>query len=773
MVSNGQLANQTTFNTAFVSRTVDTSTVGKLDLSNAATESGTSIVNSQREFNALSSYTGKALNVAKDTIPAWTNNDVGASGNNLFQRGDALTAEFNSSTGHTHSGAPGEAPPINLATSVNGFLPLTNAGLGTNDFDQQAIIYLSGSTFVSASGFFNASGTQFGMYTDAPSAGFDLNSTLGIRQDNDATTGNITALPFDTSLVRLSNSPTIHGISSTGVENSFLYLMNASSGSIVLSNESASANMADRIVTGTSADTSLAAGAMTLAAYDKTSTRWRLFEKGAKIDHTHTGAGGEGPQINLTNAVTGLLPVANAGLGNGTFDQNAIIYLNGSNFTSGSGFFAASGTQFGMYTQSASAGFDLNSTLGIRQEASAASGDVTALTFTKSLVRFSNSPTIHGIDSTGVENTFLYLMNGSASDITIPNDSASASIENRIITGTGDSFTFEPGGMALVAYDTTSDRWRLMGGGSSGASATIPDASYEMSNLALSVSVASNIITVALKTKTGADPSVGSPVIIGFRDATATSGTYNQRSVTAANSLTLGTAVSLGAKTAVANEFIIYAFDDAGTVTLGASLLQLDERSLQSSSTTGTSNAVIYQSSALSSKPIRVIGRFAATWTNAVGWSAITEVCAGIIPYRKIKFSGYFAGAQTVAQNTTTTVIIDTIRKDTHNCFNTSTGVFTAPKAMELRASGKVMYTSDSLAGQRYITILAKNTTGEVIAVFDHLAVTGTGMMGGGGSTGFTLAAGDTLVLRTQTSHVATNTINTGIDSTFLDLEEI
>lgn len=589
-VANGQLANQTTFNTAFVSRTVDTSTVGKLDLQNAASESGTSITNTQRELNAVSSYTGKALNVAKDILPAWTNNDIGASGNNLFQRANLLTAEFNSSTGHSHSGAAGEAPPINLATSVNGFLPLANAGLGTNSFNQNAIIYLSGLAFTSGQGYFAASGTKFGMYTDSPSAGFDLNSTLSLRQEN-----------------------------------------------------------------------------------------------------------------------------------------------------------------------------------------SGVSGDVTALSFDKSLVRFSQSPTIHGISSSGVENSFLFLMNASSSDILISNESASASVSNQVITGTGENFTFEPGGMAMVAYDKTSSKWRLMGGGGSDSSSGSinTDSSDEMSNVGLDISVSSNIITVALKTKTGSNPSGSSPVNIGFRDATATNGVYNQRVITSALSLTLGTAVSLGAKTAVANEFIIYAFDNAGTITLGASLLQLDEKTLRSSSTTGTSNAVIYQASALSTKPVRILGRFKATWTTAVGWSAITEVSVGYIPYRKLSFRGYLGNSQTIAQNTLTTVNIDTVEWDLFNCFDTTTHQFTALKAMKVRASGKVTYGADTLAGQRYNAIIGQNVTGKAVSIFDIIAPTGTGSMGTAGGTTFNLAAGDTLEIRTSTAHVATNTLSTGSDATYFDIEEV
>ncbi len=51
-VSNGQLANQTTFNNAFLSRTVNTSTIGKVDLLNTSgPNSGENVLNVQQHLN--------------------------------------------------------------------------------------------------------------------------------------------------------------------------------------------------------------------------------------------------------------------------------------------------------------------------------------------------------------------------------------------------------------------------------------------------------------------------------------------------------------------------------------------------------------------------------------------------------------------------------------------------------------------------------------------------------------------------------------------------
>jgi hypothetical protein len=125
--TNGQLANQTTFNNAFVSRTTDTDTTGKVDLENADSASGSNVTNVQREINSLNAFTGRPSGSAHDADPSWTSNETGASTDPLFDRVDGIDAEFNNTTGHAHSGAAGDGAPIS-ATTLTGVLPLANGG---------------------------------------------------------------------------------------------------------------------------------------------------------------------------------------------------------------------------------------------------------------------------------------------------------------------------------------------------------------------------------------------------------------------------------------------------------------------------------------------------------------------------------------------------------------------------------------------------------------------------------------------------------------------
>lgn len=208
--------------------------------------------------------------------------------------------------------------------------------------------------------------------------------------------------------------------------------------------------------------------------------------------------------------------------------------------------------------------------------------------------------------------------------------------------------------------------------------------SYELSNLGLSASIASNILTIALKQADGStNPSATNPVVIGFRDATATNGDFSSVSVTGALSLAVGTAVSLGGKTAISYYIYIYALNNAGTAELFASLHPFwDEGIVQSTSTTGTSNAVLYGANARSNMAVRLIGRVKATWTNAVGWSSITNV--DLLPFNKPAINIFYYDSSTTvsgtgAKITYTTPYVSQLIGDPYNCY--ASGTFTAPIA--------------------------------------------------------------------------------------------
>lgn len=85
-VSNGQYANETTFNDAFMARNNDTDTVGKVDLKNVASESGAQITNLQRNINMLCSVLGISPNQAYNLISTIAVQDVQVTGAGLGSR---------------------------------------------------------------------------------------------------------------------------------------------------------------------------------------------------------------------------------------------------------------------------------------------------------------------------------------------------------------------------------------------------------------------------------------------------------------------------------------------------------------------------------------------------------------------------------------------------------------------------------------------------------------------------------------------------------------
>ena len=89
-VSDGQKVNAAVTNAAFMSRTTDTSTTGKVDLNNADAASGTSISNAQREHNSSASFTGKAVNVAENATPTWTSDSIGTANQPIKNRVDSV-----------------------------------------------------------------------------------------------------------------------------------------------------------------------------------------------------------------------------------------------------------------------------------------------------------------------------------------------------------------------------------------------------------------------------------------------------------------------------------------------------------------------------------------------------------------------------------------------------------------------------------------------------------------------------------------------------------
>ena len=260
-VIDGQNANQTTFNNAFMSRTANDNTTGKKDLQNTDPASGADVINVQREINSLNAFSGRASGTAHDATPTWTNNDVGTSGDDLKERAEALTQAFDATVGHNHDGSAGSGGPlIEAASGVAGIVSNT-----TQDFSGQK-------TFedgIVSEGISNLlAGIILGETTDSSSTGASAN--IG---------------PYSVSLVRLTNA------SLTGVQNidpgqsKFIILRNATGATITIVNNNFG-TAANRIITGTGANITVANDAQIFLVYDSTAARWVV------VGGTGSGTGG-------------------------------------------------------------------------------------------------------------------------------------------------------------------------------------------------------------------------------------------------------------------------------------------------------------------------------------------------------------------------------------------------------------------------------------------------------------------------------------------------
>ncbi len=144
---------------------------------------------------------------------------------------------------------------------------------------------------------------------------------------------------------------------------------------------------------------------------------------------------------------------------------------------------------------------------------------------------------------------------------------------------------------------------------------------WAIDNMSLAASVASNILTVALKDAGGNDPSTTSPVNISYRNSTASTGSLTTVQQTSALSITTNaTGATLGSSNNTAFRFWVVIFNNGGTNVLGlincstaTSIYALNEGLLVSStaiSGSATSAGVFYtpNGTTVSSKPYRILG---------------------------------------------------------------------------------------------------------------------------------------------------------------------
>jgi hypothetical protein len=282
-VTNGQNANQTTFNNAFLSRTADTSTTGKVDLNNADGASGASVTNTQREVNSLNSFTGRSSGSVFNAKPSWTSNDVGVSTDDLKTRVDLLTALFNEITGHTHDNSAGQGGPlVEAASGVSGILNASGQTISGIKYFESGII----SSSVEASDFLSA-----------------VNQVYIELEDDSTSTGADAVLgPYSKFIINLTNASltSIANIDlSANIAWTIFVVTNNTGNQITIKNKFGGTG---EIITGTGAAINLADEASLFCYYDEPNDK--VYVIGG------TGGGAGGAFVNDTFTGTTITPSA-------------------------------------------------------------------------------------------------------------------------------------------------------------------------------------------------------------------------------------------------------------------------------------------------------------------------------------------------------------------------------------------------------------------------------------------------------------------------------
>lgn len=149
----------------------------------------------------------------------------------------------------------------------------------------------------------------------------------------------------------------------------------------------------------------------------------------------------------------------------------------------------------------------------------------------------------------------------------------------------------------------------------------------------LTVTMAANAVTIAIKTDAGADPSATTPVWVRFRHATLTDGSSVLRSITAATSTVISSGSTGGTLNATPARIYVGILDSAGTVELywfnslsGTQLFAPNEQDSITTTAEGGAGAAdsahtLYSTTARSGVAHRLVGYFEATEATAGTWA--------------------------------------------------------------------------------------------------------------------------------------------------------
>jgi hypothetical protein len=153
---------------------------------------------------------------------------------------------------------------------------------------------------------------------------------------------------------------------------------------------------------------------------------------------------------------------------------------------------------------------------------------------------------------------------------------------------------------------------------------------FGMINGKIVASVNANALTVAVKTFAGNDPSASDPVLVLFRNATLTDGSYSVVSITAATSLVVSSGSTLGTIASILANLVVVIINNAGTAELAISNMaggvNLDGTGVISTTAEGgaggaDSAIVVYSTTARSNVAYRPVALMEITEATPGTWA--------------------------------------------------------------------------------------------------------------------------------------------------------
>lgn len=321
----------------------------------------------------------------------------------------------------------------------------------------------------------------------------------------------------------------------------------------------------------------------------------------------------------------------------------------------------------------------------------------------------------------GADGRVMMIVNTGSNAIVLKDGSASSTAANRFDFGA--DVTLASKNAAIIQYDTTDSRWKLLAATAGAAVAdgavTAPKLSAAAAgghiiNGKLVYSVAGSALTIAVKNLAGNDPSAADPVWMRVRDTTASTDAADWMKLTAALSLVVSSGSSMGAASATAFRLWTVLFNDGGTPRLGiinclsgTDIYPLAAWPIASSTAEGGAGAAdsahtFYTDTAVTSKPYAVLGY--ASWESGLvtagAWAAAptrARMFVGEVPLPGAVISTARVVDAAVATGTTISPLDDTIPQNTEGDQYQSITVTPKSASNLLRVSAMLHLASSSI----------------------------------------------------------------------------